>query len=129
MTIIADRPRQAPPSHEAHTIALLRELVTLNRAILATLERQQRPSAMDDGRPSRLLAALAEAMHDLDLPFDASEVLDHAALDCGLAEALEACGVQTAPALGALFRSLRDRHIDGLMLVRDGRSWRLARCT
>lgn len=84
-----------------------------------------------DERHAGLLAALAESMADLDLPFTASEVLRHAAVDHPLGEALRAACEETTTALGTLFREIRGRDVGGLRLVRDGRLWRLERtsCT
>jgi hypothetical protein len=105
----------------------LGEILSELRRIRQLLEQQQRPSAMADAGPARLLSALAASMGDLDLPFDAAEVINHAAVDDGLADSLQACSVRTVAALGAVLRSWRDRPVDGLVLRRDGRSWRLER--
>jgi hypothetical protein len=54
---------------------------------------------------------------------------DIAASDCDLVKTLAALDVSTPVALGACFRSLRDRGIRGFILLRDGkRAWRLRRC-
>ena len=60
-----------------------------------------------DERHAGFLAALAESMADLDLPFTASEVLWHAAVDHPLGEALRAaCEESTTTAIGTLFREI-----------------------
>jgi hypothetical protein len=66
-------------------------------------------------------------MNDLDLSFDASEVLAHSRVDDALDQALRACSCRTISAVGAVFRALRDRDLAGLRLRRDGRLWRLER--
>ena len=83
--------------------------------------------ASEDDRRARLLRALAGTMGDLDLPFDVSEVMQAARSDARLNDALEALAIHRTSELGALFRSLRDRDVDGLRLRRDGREWRIER--
>jgi hypothetical protein len=89
------------------------------------LERRRDP----DAAAARFLGALLGALGDLDLPFTADEVLAHGAVDHDLGEALGVLGLTTTAAVGAAFRSWRDRPIDGVVLRREGRNWRLARCT
>ena len=110
--------------HSDEALDLLRELVGEVRGLRRDL-MAGRPAP--DERYARLLSALAGAMGDLDLPFDAAEVLDHATVNHALDEALQDAGIRSPAALGAVFRSVRGRDIDGMRLVRDGRSWRLAR--
>jgi hypothetical protein len=98
------------------------------RALRELLERRA-PDTRDDDRHGRLLTQLARAMGGCDLEFTAPEVTDHAGVDHDLAEILRACGVRRTSEVGALFRTLRDRTIGGLRLVRDGRAWRLERST
>jgi len=100
-------------------------LAALVTAIETLVARQAPPPG--DARHARLLVALAESMADLDLPFDAAEVLAHRRTSADLDDALTALGIDDTAALGALFRSLRDRDLDSLMLVRDARVWRLRR--
>jgi hypothetical protein len=64
-----------------------------------------------------------------ELAFDAMEVLEHAAVDEPLAAALADCGLHSAEAVGLMFRTWRDRPAAGYVLRRDGRAWRLDRCT
>jgi hypothetical protein len=96
------------------------------RALRVLLERDN--SSTSDQAPTALLQALATTLGEWDdLPFSAAEVVAHAVTDYELSQALTACRVRSVGELGALFRALRDRHLGELRLVRDGRSWRLAR--
>ena len=73
-----------------------------------------------------LLQAL-DALADGELDFTVQEVFEAAAVDHRLTEALRGAATETPAALGALFRSLRNRDVAGLRLTRAGRAWRLAR--
>jgi hypothetical protein len=74
-----------------------------------------------------VLEALASVLGDLDLRFDVDEVFAHAEVDHALDAALKSCGLRDTAALGARFRQLQGRPIAGLIVVRDGRGWRLRR--
>ena len=93
------------------------------QTILEHLAR--RPSV--DGLDAAILKALDTAMGDYDLAFSSSEVRAHGESDHALGEALRARGLTDVAAIGARFRELQDRDIDGFRLVRDGRLWRLQR--
>ena len=96
------------------------------------LLRRQQPSAEADERLARLLAALAASMGEFDdLPFSTTEVLNHRRQHHELDTALEAIGIRTTQALGNLFRELKGKDLNGLLVIRDGRLWRLVRtsCT
>jgi hypothetical protein len=118
-----------PDRYPTQTLELLlRELVAEVRGLRADF-------ALRSASPSiahvTVLSALADAMGEFafDLPFNAAEVIGHAVTDFALDQALKAVGVRTVGECGALFRTLRDRDLGGLRLVRDRRSWRLVRCT
>jgi len=126
--LTADARLEALERTQAEILDGQAELLAGQARILEALLKR-RESGPPDARHARLLAALAEAMEDLDLSFDAGEVLAYARVDHALAEALKGCNVNTTADVGALFRSLRDQHLAGLRILRDGRTWRLERCT
>jgi hypothetical protein len=116
---------------EQHRVGneLLAAVLDVQREILAVV-REKCPAgtrAEDDARHVQLLEVLADTMAPYDVAFEAVEVLNHRATDHALDEALAACRITDTLALGTLFRDLRDRDLGGLRLVREGRSWRLAR--
>jgi hypothetical protein len=117
----------APLTSEDPLVMLVRELVHEVRGLRADLRRHH-GSALPDDRYARLFAVLGAVVGD-QLAFDAGEVLDHAGLDARLAEALVECGLHSVDAIGLAFRSWRDRPAGGFVLRRDGRAWRLDRCT
>jgi hypothetical protein len=119
-------PSHAPVAEDA-LVPLLRELITEVRGLRADLRRRDRGGPPDD-RCARLFAVLGAVVGDA-LAFDAQEVQDHAAVDEPLASALADCGLRTPEAIGWAFRSWRDRPTGGYVLRRDGRAWRLDRCT
>jgi len=91
---------------------------------------QQQPShqrAAFDERHVALLAAIADAMQNYDLEFNAAEVVTEARRHHALAEALEALRIDDVERLGLLFRKLRDHVVGGFVLVRYERCWRLRR--
>jgi len=104
-------------------VAILHEL----QAIHALLERQACGRSSEDPRHAQLLEALADTMEGFDLEFTTAEVLERRETDFTLDGALQAVRVTDTADLGALFRTLRDREVAGLRLVRDGRAWRLVR--
>ena len=107
--------------------AILDEL----RAIRRLLEGRAQGAAPVSVKPAhaRLLAAIVDNQNGLDLPFEASEMFDAQRHDAELAAALEALHITTVASLGALFRSLNGRTLDGRRLVRDGRRWLIELCT
>lgn len=119
----------APPRRRPTADANALELVDVQHEILAELrwirellERDTSSGRHDeDDRRAQLLQALADTMEGFDLEFTAGEVLDRRESDHELDEALRACRISDTAGLGALFRELRDRELDGITLVRDGR--------
>src|SRR4029453_17534878 len=110
---------------------LLVELISEVRALRLLIESQVTPRTPqgDDAAYCRLLCALEVSGGEFfEAPFAVSDVLDAAQSDQQLASALDELGAPTTSGLGAIFRSLRDRSIDGRRLTRDGRHWRLI-CT
>jgi hypothetical protein len=108
-------------------VPLVRELIAEVRGLRADLRRRDR--GQPDERYARLFSVLGGIV-GTELAFDAVEVLDHAAVDEALAAALADCGLHTADAIGGVaFRAWRDRPAGGYVLRRDGRSWRLDKCT
>lgn len=108
-------------------LEVLGEILIELRAIRAAVEASPSAPTVDD-RARAVLAALADTLgDDLDVPFTPSEVLRHADTDHALAEALRLAGIRDARKLGCVFRSARDRDLDGLTLRRDGEEWRIDR--
>jgi|SRR5690606_17325526 len=129
MATPARSPIGAPDQSADPYARLLAEILAELRAIRAAIAAERTPGREPDPRHVALIEALADAIGPYDLDFSASEVLDAARSDYALDTALAACGATDAGALGVLFRSLRGRDIGGYRLVRDGRAWRLERCT
>jgi hypothetical protein len=118
---LTDVPESCAPADVWDAIADLQRRV-------AALERERRITRRDDDvRYVELLRALGDGMGDLDLAFSAGEVIHHSRVDHQLDVALGACGLRTAAQVGAAFRGLRNRDLNGLRLVRDHRVWRLVR--
>jgi hypothetical protein len=116
---------------ESHVEAQIADLrAEVNQALTALWTvRGTRPA---DPRHERLVAALADSLDAFDefhVPFFADEVMQDREQHHELDEALRVNGITTVAALGLLFRELRDRPIAGFRLLRDGRGWRLERCT
>jgi hypothetical protein len=114
---------------EAPAVELLRELVALQRQILAALERQQRPDA--NSKHVWILPALAVAVADR--AFSAREVMQHAALADGeLRAALDGAGLSNGRKLGKFLKGVEGQTIAGIRLERigidrDGVIWRVWR--
>ena len=122
----------------ARIVALLEDLVTGQQRLIELLERQAvaPPGATGDPRHVRLLACIADALGDLDLGFDAGEIMSLAASNHALADVLDALDIEDADGLVTAFRSMKDRDLDGLRLFKVGRTrvgttWglRRTRCT
>jgi hypothetical protein len=130
-TPLVTQRRPLPPAVASERDAELVELRAIRRLLEVLVERQDTTSLSGVFRPIDprhvLLEALAETMEGFDLEFTAEEVLARGESDHGLDAALKACHIEDTAGLGALFRTLRDRELAGLRLIRDGRSWRLAR--
>ena len=69
------------------------------------LERQAGGPVDDPARTGELLEMIAEAMHDLDLPFTAGEVLEGRHRHHGLDVALDALHLSTTSALGTWLKT------------------------
>ena len=114
-------------SETSEIVSVLRELVTLNRAILAALEtHEKRPSHLtrdDRDRLSRILPAIGGACGS-EL-FIASELLEHDSSALRLVLA----GLN-ARQLGRLLQRAEGQRIGGFVVQRDGREvgavlWRI----
>ena len=80
----------------------------------------------DDGRYERMFRALDKNLNGLDLEFASREVEDACRLDKELEAAIAECaGSVDAPAIGALFRTLRDKSTGRYVLRREDPNWRL----
>src|SRR5258708_2335071 len=111
------------PPRDVDVRVLLEGLAEDVHAIRELLEHQHAASASADPRPAALLAAIATALHDLDLEFGTDEVIAIAHGDHDLAAALDALHVTTSAHLGIFFRDIKGHDHDGLMVLRDGRGW------
>jgi hypothetical protein len=128
----AARP-EAAPAIEARLCALeaeVRELVTLNCAILATLERQQRPSSIptraDRAVLEKILPAIAGAYGSDN--FSSRDLVE----DASPAVRLVVRGL-SAKRVGKLFSRADGIPINGLMVQRQGEefhvtAWRVVAC-
>ena len=121
----------------ALTPSLLAELLAVNRSVLAEIRGLRgdiRMAATKKALPHgdecyvRLFQAIEDAItQTATMELEAKAVIEHGECDFELSEALKACDVDTTDKLGLLFRSVRDRDINGWRAVRDGDGWRLER--
>lgn len=110
---------------------LLEVIVQELRAIRQAVERQAPQSGQNVPsaacRYADLLLAIAEACGAEGLPFEVCEVLRDADSNDDLAEALRESRIADTSELGAALRSLRNKRVEGFVLRRDGRQWRIDR--
>lgn len=111
---------------EQEIIGLLREQLDELRLIRAALVAPTKAPPTPDPRDVAVIRELARLADD-DLDFDAREVIQHAAGDHALAEALSKARITGTESLGLLLRRLRGQTIAGVRLDRAGRYWRLTR--
>jgi hypothetical protein len=102
-----------PRADLALVMDLLRELLDGQARILAALERQRRPSAVDDARFVAAIAASAKGC-----AFSSAELLQHVRVDADLREVL---GGRTSRQIGKQLRALADRPVGGFVVRRIGR--------
>ena len=100
-------------ARESPVEALLRELVDLQRQILAALEQRQRPTQLTREEEARFVLVVALAVRGR--AFNAAELLAHGRVDADLRQAL---GGLTSRQIGKRLRTLADRDIGGLIVRR-----------
>jgi hypothetical protein len=92
---------------------LLHQVLAGQTAILAALERQRRPSAVND---ARFVAAIAASVKVC--AFSSAELSQHARVDADLRAVL---GGRTSRQIGKRLRALADRPVGGFVVRRIGR--------
>jgi len=98
------------------------------RVIVLLEERQEHARPIADPRHVALLVGISRTLDDhADLGFTCDEVLGARQWNAELDQALAALGLETTAAVGALFRSLKDRDVGTFTLRRSGKGWTLLR--